>query len=111
MVDIERNGRTYHFALDIEKAIELEEKDGFNVFDGMDEITTVKGNPSPYGINRLTTAMLGYSLKDLLNGGFSLTELLGEDGIIVQVFRESGFISAGSAGATSQAEEGPSATE
>lgn len=98
---IQKNGQTFNFGLDIDKAIELEEKEGFNVFDGIDTMLTAKGNPSLLGVDRVCNTILGYSLKDLMAAGFSLTDLMGEDGIILSVFKEAGFISDTNAGNTS----------
>ena len=41
---VQKGEREFNFMIDIEKAIELEEKDGFNIFDGIISIhTPVKG--------------------------------------------------------------------
>lgn len=99
---VQKNGQTFNFGLDIERAIELEEKEGFNVFDGIDTMLTAKGNPSFLGVDRVCNAILGYTLKDLMAAGFSLTDLMGEDGVILSVFKEAGFISDMKGGDSSQ---------
>lgn len=99
---VQKNGQTFNFGLDIDKAIELEEKEGFNVFDGIDTMLTAKGNPSLLGVDRVCNTILGYSLKDLMASGFTLVELMGDNGVIMTVFKESGFISDMNAGSTSQ---------
>lgn len=101
MVSVEREGRTYNFSFDIDEAIALEESDGYNVFDGLDGLLTAKGNLSLSGVNRMCKAVLGHPVKELLDDGFILTDLVGEDGLILSVLRESGFISARKDGDTS----------
>lgn len=109
---VQKNGQTFNFGIDIERAIELEEKEGFNVFDGIDTMLTAKGNPSLLGVDRVCNTILGYTLKDLMAAGFTLTDLMGEDGVILSVFKEAGFISDMKDGDSSQAstEEDKSAT-
>lgn len=109
---VQKGEREFNFCIDIEKAIELEEKDGFNIFDGIESMLTAKGNPSLLGLNRICTAVLGHPLAELINAGFTLTDLMGEDGIIMSVFAEAGFISAPKGGdSSSDATDGQQASE
>ena len=108
---VNKNGATYEFNFDVVKAIELEEN-GFNVFKGLTSMT-VDGSLSLVNVSKVCSALLGYSLPELAQMGFTLKDLTGKDGIILKVIDESDFFSGMSSSPTSEeyTEGGPSATE
>ncbi|MBQ7701530.1 MAG: hypothetical protein IJT54_03915 [Candidatus Methanomethylophilaceae archaeon] len=108
---VEKNGRTYEFTFDVRKAIELEEN-GFNIFKGLTSMTD-DGAVSLVNVSKVCSALLGYSLPELADMGFTLRDLTGKNGLILKVIDESDFFSGMSSGPTSEESmaEGISATE